>query len=118
MVVTGGGSPDWTMVGVLTGVALGVPGWVVSLYAMRSTRRAQRAAEIGEVVKNILAGHHSDDPLDPDHPSFRDLLTEIRDNTSELSWMSAVLAFHLSDDHGPQQPTLLRNKPHPDGGHR
>lgn len=77
------------------GIFLGIPQW-----------RMSRRQLFDQEVRRVLVG---DNPPPPsaENPSLVDVLRDLRELLSEQAELAAIVAFHLSDDHGPELPGYL-----------
>lgn len=77
------------------GLILGIPQW-----------RMARRQLFDQDVKRALFGDQPRPPS-PDNPCLIDVLHDLRELLAEQAELSAVVAWHLSDSHGPELPGYL-----------
>lgn len=84
------------LIGAL-GIFLGVPQW-----------RIARRQLFDDQVKRAIIGDQPAPPS-PDNPSLVDATREVLELVREQNELSAIVAWHLSDGHGPELPPWLQH---------
>lgn len=107
----------WTMglgglsIGILTNV-LDIPGWKMSRRAIRKAKDQDFEESIKRVLVALIGDRQIDAPPSPDNPSIVDVLKDMREMMSEQKDLQTVIAWHLSDKHGPKIPDWLLGNNH------
>lgn len=86
------------------GVVIGAVSVIVAAAGLELAWPGYRQARRSEFQRRVLeavTGSPNPPPPSPQNPSLSDVLIEIRDLLAEQNAMQTVLAYHLSDDHGP-----------------
>lgn len=91
-------------------VFLGVPQWKMVRRQLETSRKADRNHELLLAARSVLMGDNPEPKRSPDNPSILDLLTDMRDALSEQAELAAIVAHHISDGHGGEQPPWLRRE--------
>ena len=107
--VIGLGELAVAFVGMLLALVFGIPAWRVAKGQVHRERTQELAESMARYLGIPLPDHPSQ-PIprpDPEHPTLIDLLTELRDNSTETAAVSAVVAHHISDGHGRPIPASL-----------
>ena len=104
----------------MTAAVFGWPAWRSSLALRHRARQAAREKsqadslnKLAEAVSKVLFGTTDPSAMpdrSPDHPSVVDMLEEIHANQADVALVTAALAWHLADQHGPYLPRDLARK--------
>ena len=96
---------------VLVALVFGYPAWRNAIRQNHQDRRSDEDRRIFSVLMRVMAGttNPADLPAaDNDRPSVLEMMQTLTDNSQEVAAVCAVLAHHVSDNHGGPLPPRLR----------
>ena len=89
---------------------LGIPAWRIARHSVGVQRAADEQAEFNRRLLKALTGSEELRDTSPEHPAAMDLLSDIREMLKEHSELTTIVAWHVSDKHGPDIPALGRRR--------
>lgn len=89
------------------GLYMGVPARRLAQIQQRHAEAAERDHKFQDRVWRAITGSDPDAGTSPAKPSLMDMMKDTRDNTRNMSKIQAMMAHHVSDNHGGKIPAYL-----------